>query len=701
MEVEFSFQQRMKEVEDRFSGDQESVEKRFQADVLRLEQDYQSELKALCESQAELRLGLEAQLQEAVENVEKERRVAEESVARERERLDQRREKDKHELESRHEEKVKDLAAENQQLQQEVDALVDEAQTKEIELSRQLNDLHSRLQESLETRDELLAQSERKALHCELLVRERIELERNDLKVKVEELETLLRQAAVDFELERKELQEEVTVLEKRLKDVPESDGEELVPERDALRNGVQGPEVDLNQGSSPAEEASVMDDEENSLTKVQDALAEDSEDRNYGCVNAAHDGGGDVTDPAASEEDLLIWLPKGENLQPEGHQVVGGDAETSCCSPGIFCSASCEGRDPDGSVLSENRSGVDATSKAASPRMPCEQDATDQQFKGENIDGGGENGDAPESCEEERKPQDVPALKDNGAPPEDERSHENAVDTSGPEERRDPAEMFPVDFEVPCLSHNSHERRREAEPPTAAQPKDEFTHDAVKPPDRGADCEGGGCPLVALQVLYNTAAGENVLLREKVSLLRQKTEVLEDLLAQSGDKIQASRLALEENHGLKVQVLVLLEHVRELELKALGVAHLQVKYEDCALENARLRQHNRELERSVWSLEGGPSVFRDLQKHLEVDEIAGMRDKDATELCGVEGRGFSARARPDLDGSGQLEVEPRPAVDLRGCCAQLERQNWDLRRALTELQDQSQALDRTTLAQR
>lgn len=698
--MEYSFQQRMKEVEDRFSGDQESVEKRFQADVLRLEKDYQTELKALCESQAELRLGLEAQLQEALENVENERRAAEESMAREQERLDQRLEKDKLELESRQEEIVKELVAKNQQLQQEVDALVDEAQTKEIELSRQLNDLHSRLQESLETRDELLAQSKRKALECELLTRERIELERDDVKVKVEELETLLCQAAVDFELERKELQEEITVLEKKLKDVSENNGEDLVPER----NGVQEPELDLNQGLSPAEEASMMEDEENGidvLTKVQNVLGEDSEDRSCGCVNDAHDGGGDVTDPAASEEDLLIYLPKKDLQSPEGHKELEGDAETSRYFPEIFCTAPCEGHNPDGPVLSENHSGVDATSKAASPQMPCEQDAKDQQFEGENIDGGGENREAPESCGEAKKPQDVPALEDKGAPPEDEWSHETAVDTSGPEERRDPAEMFPLDFEAPCLSHQSHERRREAEPPTAAQPKHEFTHDCVKPPDRGTDCEGIGCPLVALQLLYNTAAGENILLREKVSLLQQKTQVLEDLLTQSGDKIQASRLALEENHGLKVQVLVLLEHVGELELKALGMAHLQVKYKDCALENTRLRRHNGELERRVWNLEGRASVFRNLQKHLKDDEFAGVGNDDATKLCEVEGRGFSARAWPDLVGSSQLEVEVQPAVDLRGCCAQLERQNCDLRRALTELQDQSQALDRTTLAQR
>lgn len=660
--MELSFQQRMKEVEERFSVSQESVEKRFQADVLRLERDYQVELQALSESHAELRLGWEAQLQEAMESVEKERRLAEETV----ERLDQRREEDQRELERRHEEKVKGLAAMNQQLRQEVDALAGEAQTKEIELSRQLNELHGRLQESLEARDQLLAQFE-ETKKSELLIREKMERERDDLKVKAEELETLLRQAAVDFELERKELQEEVTILEKRLKGVPESGEQELVP-GDALRNG-------LDQVLSPVEEANMLDEEEKSIDdlKVQDVQDGIHEGRN--------DASGEVTDPAASEDELLI---KDEDLLPDGHHDAGGDAET-CRSPGILSTASCE--DLGGSD-------TDASSRSAPTQIPCERDAGDQQSKGENVDGDGENGEAPESCGQERKPQDVPALEDNGARPEGERSHGTAVGTRGPRESRDPAEMFPLDFEVPCSSRDSHERRPEAEPPAAAAAaaEGESARDGVKPPDRGGDCDGGGCPLVALQLLYNTAVGENVLLREKTSLLQQKTEVLEELLAQSADKIQAGRLALEENHGLKVQVLLLLEHVRELELKALGVKHLQVRYEDRTLENARLRCQNRQLERRIWSLEDQPGGLYHLQKDLKVDESAGVRGEK------VEGRGFLA----DLGGGGGGdEVEVGPAEDLQGCCSQLERQNSGLRRALSDLQDQSQALDRSTLAQR
>lgn len=734
--MEISFQKRIKEVEDRFSGDQESVEKRFQADVLKLEQHYQSELKALSESHAEQRLHWGVQLQEALESAEKERRTMEENMEQERERLDQRWEKEKHELESLHEEKLKDLMTKNQQLQHEVDELVSMAQTKEIELSRQLNDLHSRLQDSLETRDQLLAQSEKKALESELLLnrtieefqqekaellssrseleakaemlciselqtRERIELltERDDLKVKIEELEALLRQAAVDFELERKALQDDISVLQNRLKDVPEDDREELVAERDLLRNRIKELELDLSRSLSSAEKASVQEDEEDDVdvtVKAPHALDEDSEDTKIFDKTDENDPG-DGTDPTEGDEDNLVYLLK----NPESPREVG---ETGCCSPGNrhrdLYLASREGHHPDAPVLNENHSDADTAGGAVFPRAPCEEGGEVQGFEGVNVHEGGENGEAPESCEEGNKPQDVPASEDKGPSHGDEPCHETVVEAPVLEEKHDPDEMFLVDFEVPCLSLNSHDRRQEAELLTAKL-KDEFTRDNVKPLDEDADC-------VTLQVLYDTTAEENVLLHEKISLLQQKTELLENLLAHNSEKIQTGRLVLEENYSLKVKVLVLLEHVKELELKALKMTDLQIRYEDCMFENAKLRQQNGELERRVWSLESGLNIFHDFHNRSKVplaDELIRMRDENVklSELLGeIERRGESPSptAASVLDDQPEVKVQ-QPASDLHGCCEELEKENSNLRRAITELQDESQALNQTTLAHR
>uniref|UniRef100_A0A3Q3WEL7 EF-hand domain-containing protein n=1 Tax=Mola mola TaxID=94237 RepID=A0A3Q3WEL7_MOLML len=323
-EIEISFTQRITEVEDRFSADQESVEKRFQADVLKLEQHYQSELKALTESHMEHKLHWEAQIQEALKDVEEQRRAMEETMEREREQQDQQRKKELHELENLHEEKLEELMTRNQQLQTELDDLISKTQTKEIELSRQLNDLHSRLQESLETRDELLAQTERKALETELLlnqtvedfkweraellisqteleekikqmqyiserqISERIELltERDDLKVKIEELEMLLQQAAVDFELEQKELKEHVSILEKARRDDLGSDKVELIAEREMLKNRIKDQQLEDQNRMLSEKDAQNIADMENLRQQLVELMEDNERKELAACVS-------------------------------------------------------------------------------------------------------------------------------------------------------------------------------------------------------------------------------------------------------------------------------------------------------------------------------------------------------------------------------------------------------------------------------
>ncbi|KAK5886802.1 hypothetical protein CesoFtcFv8_017802 [Champsocephalus esox] len=237
-DIEMSFNRRLQEVQSRFSGDQESVAERFQTDVLKLEQSYQEELKSLSDKQREQELCWEEKIQEVLFNAEEQRRKMEEDEQREKERWD----KEQEEMELLHKREVEELGVKNEQLQKELDYLISEAQTKELALSKQLNDLHTRLQGSLETKDSLLALAEQKALDSEFLlnqtvqdfkhereellniqtelevkhnetlsmsarhIEERIELltERDDLRAKIVELEALLKQAAEDFELERR-----------------------------------------------------------------------------------------------------------------------------------------------------------------------------------------------------------------------------------------------------------------------------------------------------------------------------------------------------------------------------------------------------------------------------------------------------------------------------------------------------------------
>lgn len=848
-EIEISFTQKIKEVENRFSGDQESVAKRFQADVLKLEHHYQSELKALSESHIEQKLRWEAQIQEAIENAEEQRRMTAEATEQERESQNQEWTKERYELESLHKAEMEQLVMKNQQLQNELDDFISKAQTKEIELSRQLNDLHNRLQGSLETKDKLLALSEEKALETELLlnqtvedfkqerdellscqseleakynemlsiserqVTERIELltERDDLKMKIEELEMLLKQASVDFELERKELQEHSSLLEKKLKDNVENDREELIAERDELKIRIKELEMELNQVLSFEEKAKKEELKESNEINTfmeellntrecvsfsggeqktcsaspqicNDVILADSSNQEPVClspflveeevdietmteaVDAVEEGHENIKNadyefdekvPAANDD-------QGDNMQeiktdatenkhekangfgeechnkvvavPEDYQIGNSSLEDVSCCLGMEIghedpkSTSCDGHNPGSPVPDENHSDIDSKNEAVSPEMPCEAASSLEAFEGVDADEDatdGENKVALESCEE-NKPQDVPALVNKSSSHEDEPCHETAVDPSVLEETGDPDELSLADAEVNCLPNKSYDHSQEVELLSdsdceylTAEIKDECAHDSQETLDEDADCEDRECSLLKLQALYNTAKEENILLHDKISLLQQKSEILENLLAHSNEKIKTGHIVLEDNYTLKVKILLLMEHVKELEIKALKMTDLQIKYEDCMCENAKLKDQNSELEKRVWSLESRMNIFQDFQGQqiALVDEICWVREENSklSELFSelekqseillavhpVARQSESPTEESLLDLTSQLEVKVQSETDLEGSCEVFEKHNTKLRKAITELQDKSLALNETTQAHR
>ncbi|KAG7229144.1 hypothetical protein INR49_013087 [Caranx melampygus] len=228
--------------------------------------------------------------------------------------------------------------------------------------------------------------------------------------------------------------------------------------------------------------------------------------------------------------------------------------------------------------------------------------------------------------------------------------------------------------------------------------------------------CEEQDCSLLKLQALYNTATEENILLHEKISLLQQKTEILENLLAHNSEKIKTGHEVLEENYSLKVRMILLMEHVRELEIKALKMTDLQIRYEDCLCENAKLKDQNSELEKRLWSLESRMDIFCDFkdQQISLVDEISRMREENTklSELFGELERQdeilstmhpeSESPAEEDFqDLTTQLQLTAQAVSDLEDCCEEFEKQNNQLRRAVTELQDKSQTLNQTTQAHR
>ncbi|XP_069016881.1 ninein-like [Embiotoca jacksoni] len=630
-DIEVSFNQRIGEVEDRFSGDQESVAERFQADVLKLEQHYQSELRALADGHRVQELQWKARTKAVQESGEQQREEMEEALRRQADRLRQEWTGETQQLEDIHREEVEALAAVNKQLHAELEELAGRAQTKEIELSRQLNDLHGRLQESLNGEQELLARSESRALATELLLSqtvedfeqereellgntsqleerysevlsvcerqstERVELlaERDHLKMKVEEVEMVLQQAALDFELERQELQEHLSILEDKLKDHRENDEEELGAERKEL----QIKEVEVQR-----------------LQRCGDEFGGRS--------------------------------PEEEEPCDEGCEVTR-----------------CDHADPE--PQNQQREAV----------------ASLEAF------GDGGKRDVLVSREEVDKPREH-------ASHEDKQHHETAV--VSPEETGDGGGLTMEDH---CSQEVGSERGDEEE---------------ECPPDEECSARAGA-------LLNAPPLQENVLLQEKIELLQQKTELLENLLAHNAEKLKTGQQVLEENYGLKVKMLLLMEHLKTLETKVLKMTELQIRYEDCMCENGKLKEQNGELERRVWSLEGGVDVMDVLhgdQVSL-VDEISQLRDQNTKlselfqELDLSDGaqpehmEGLGDKVSLDLDrlleakerATSDPEAKERAVSDLEDVCREFEKQNVKLRRAITELQDRSQSLNETTQA--
>ncbi|KAM4543125.1 uncharacterized protein nin isoform 2-T2 [Odontesthes bonariensis] len=778
-EVEISFTQRIREVEDRFSGDQECVAERFQADVLKLEQHYQSELKSLSESHVTQKLHWEAEMQKALEIAEEQRKAMEEAMKEDKEGLSQEWEKERQELERVHSDEMEALMMETKQLQNELDEVMSKAQSKEIELSMQLNDLHNRLQE----KRELVSQSESKALQIELLLNqtvedfkqeraellsntseletkfnemlsmterqatERIQLltERDDLKMKIEELEMFLRQAAVDFELERQELQENLSILETKLNDSHEVDGDELRAERDLLKMKIKELEMELGQLSAPAEEAENNQMKGTKDVNTKECISVSGEDVPHDLL--AKDGNGsEIPDDIDADQDFencsatstdqgnKDWL---DAAVSQDHQTATETRDLPNENASVFC----EGCDDEVDIILDHMFGDLSLNKgqlfhggdhdsespnsylydeneAVPPHMQCEPLSSLEAF------GDRENKVALESCNEERKPQDVPAVDFGSCCHEGEKHHETVVVASTLEVTGDPGEQSVEDAEVNRSLNNSHDRQEVSLvldsgcEHLAAEVKDEnhdeCAHDRVQPLDGDSDRENREGSLPKLQALYNTATEENVLLHEKISLLQQKTEILENLLAHHSEKIKTGHQALEENYSLKVQTLLLMDHVKELEMKALEMTDLQIRYEDCMCENAKLKEQNNDLEKRVWSLEGRINIFHDFQdQHVSlVDEIGRMRGENAQLfllLSELERQDGLPATHPDAE---QLESPPGEAfmplggqlqaeTHLEDCCKEFEMRNTKLRRAIAELQDKSQTLNETTQAHR
>uniref|UniRef100_A0AAY4A094 EF-hand domain-containing protein n=1 Tax=Denticeps clupeoides TaxID=299321 RepID=A0AAY4A094_9TELE len=258
-ELECLFSQRIKEVEDRFSSDQDSISERFQADIQSVEQHYQSKLQSISDHHNMEKAKWESEVEAASQEANEQCLFLQERLEEEK-ALVQELSKEREWLESAHKEEINSLKAKNQELQNELESFTNAAQTKEIELIRQLNELHDRLQENLDAKDELVTKSEKAAKEMSMLLQqaandfeqERAELkaslsdlnerqnallsladqqmeekrglleERERLSAKAQEMEQLLHQAVEDFKNERLEMQFSIAELEEKCQKLTE-----------------------------------------------------------------------------------------------------------------------------------------------------------------------------------------------------------------------------------------------------------------------------------------------------------------------------------------------------------------------------------------------------------------------------------------------------------------------------------------------
>ncbi|XP_054651880.1 ninein [Dunckerocampus dactyliophorus] len=655
--MEVSFCQKIKEVEHRFSGDQESVAERFRADVETLERHYESQLKQLSQSHAQQKLHWEARLQRALKGAEEQRESTEEAGRRKQEWAEE-----QIELERVHEEVVEAMAKKNQALQHEMESISRTSQTKEMELSFQLKELHNRLQENLQANHRLLAQSEKEAMDAELLLSqtvedfrqermdllnslsqletkykemlsiserqtaERIQLltERDDMKLRMEELEKLLRQAADDFDVDRRELQEHVVILEEKLKGSPakalDSDKRikisfvscpgEVIGDRDTVMeiNALGEPPVDVpNIDQEPCEERDPVPQVKTEANENEVQISDLNNSWTQKDVMC--------NDPEASAFEEPEDGPEGCLVTREEHSEM-----TTCCQP----------------EDSETKEDKDASSN--------------REFRFEDFDSSLEASGALQSLREEHEP----------SPSSEKLSHGDKWD----KERGS------------LVLWHSGEAFLDVNPGS----------------DTGERV--GQNAVFELQALYHKAKDENVLLQEKISLLQQKTELLQSLLEHNSKKILMGHEYLEENYSLKVKMFLLLEHIKVLEMKALKLKQLQVLHDDCLRENAQLKEQNDELKKSVQSLEKNISPdFHDGRMSL-LDEISVMREENRklAELF----REFDLDSGPPQSPSSSWESCPSEDIDC-----DLEVNTTNLHRDTSELQgkDAATQADRSAAA--
>lgn len=698
-ELEVSFSERIQAVKERFSGDQESSVERFQADVLKHEQHYQSELTALSEKHEGQKLLWEAELDEA----KKQRGVMEEAMEKERERRNRERSKDRHERESFHKEELDGLLVQNNWLQN------------EKERSRQMNDLYTRLQENLETKELLLnhtteermeqlsLESKYNDIHVtsEQQRTETIDLLTEQELMESEELKVLLKQAPVDVELDRERQQRHVSVPEETLKDNSWK-VKELATKRALLRRQEQ--EFELHQGLTSVDAVDKQDCINMELNPQQDV--------NHSSFTFSNSSNLEQRCSLS----LVVHRSQVKTPLNASYSVDGGLDHVNMLEKMLKKSPEQDSQ----MALDENH-----TKQSQNAIYPNKENQICAAFKTVDLNAHiAWNSQEFGHCQEEDTELHLRAVENNRESclvdlhykelyeVIQDKTDDDIITSSRDEDK---LSRFHLDFgsssfeDEPC--HDAV-----VEPSLLEKQGHQHTgHSDFSGPiveglnavgDAG-DAENQTRSLFELSSLYRKATEENILLHEKISLLQQKTELLDSLLAHNNEKVKTGHQVLEENYSLKVKMVLLIEHVKELEMKTLKMTDLQIQYEDCMCENTKLKEQNFELEYRVWSLETRMNIFHD-EQFSHMDGISKIKDGNAKMLGMIKQMETTSGVllEHEIDGWFQnttdedlldLTSQMEPLSHPQDCSSQIEKLHY----FITELQDKWHRLNEKTQAHR
>ncbi|XP_052468647.1 ninein-like [Carassius gibelio] len=695
-ELEKQFSQRIEEVEIRFCGDQEAVSERFQVDLHKLEQHYQNEIAALTQKHAADRAHLENESVAATKEAEQQWNLLREVLELEREEF----KKERQSLELSHMQNIKALTDKNLQLQAELEAFVSVAQSKEIELSLQLNELHKHVQDRMEAKDLLLAQAEHKS----------------------NELEEMLKQAVDDFIQERAELQRSLSALESKRREVI------LLSENVKLECRMQEDEELLCEELKDNRAALLTERDalalrvvqlEETLLHLTGATGEHStEPFGKPCVESTVEISVEPNEDDSEETGKKSTVHRFDELSPKSHEV----------SPKhVICGESSLNRADEEEYLLE---GTDQ--ELGNPQLLRSQEVGVKNFITlnccadvkldiayiESNNSGTETPDCPK-VENEKTKENLSNPGVDGFEDPELREEQNDKSNGTETQRDDTLKMTEVlnctetkvNFFAQSKASYNQESLQHHESPSKHDTQAEYNGKPVEPEMEESQEDSIRITIIKNEIMaflkqvctlkFDTEQDKVVDLSD---VCMQEILTLKETVMQPSKAIECNSSQLQspkwqdlEKENITTQVPKHFKQIKDVQL-----AEIKICFEQSIRENLKLVEHNKNLERRVKSLEDKMHIVQDLHKQLTsvLEETAQVRMENSKPKVLIQELDIQDKVQQwDSDSSdtsnnsfhnSQLKQKIAVVTELEFFCLEFEKQNSELCRALADLQGKS-----------